>query len=150
MGYLIAAKIELLQCFQTLMNSRNVIGSLKLGHHIFYNLILFSWSFLSSSAGKISACNGRHPGLIPESGSCPEQGNDNSLQYSCLENSMDRGAWRATVHGVTKGQTQLRDYTQRQDSFYNVKSLSYKYVTQTMLLLFSSEVLSDVLQPHEL
>jgi len=43
---------------------------------------------------------------------------------------MDRGAWRATVHGVTKGQTWLRDYAQGQDSFYNVKSVSYKYVTQ--------------------
>ena len=130
MEYLIAAKTELLQCFQTWMNFRNVTGSLKLGHHIFYNLILFSWSFLSILAGKISACNVRHPGLIPESGSSPEQGNGNPLQYSCLGNSMDRGAWWATVHGVTKGQTWLRDYAQGQDSFYNVKSVSFNYVTQ--------------------
>ena len=146
MGYLIAAKTELLQCFQTLMNSRNVIGSLKLGHHFFYNLILFSWSFLSSSAGKISACNGRHPGLIPESGSSPEQGNGNPLQYSCLENSMDRGAWRATVHGVTKGQTWLRDYTQRQDSFYDVKSVPYKYVTQCCCCLVAKSCLMSCLK----
>ena len=38
-------------------------------------------------------------------------GNDNPLQYSCLENSMDRGAWRATVHGVPKSQTRLSDET---------------------------------------
>ena len=38
------------------------------------------------------------------------EGNGNSLQYSCLENSMDRGAWQATLHGVTKNRTQLNDY----------------------------------------
>ena len=41
-------------------------------------------------------------GLIPGSGRAPGGGRDNSLQFSCLEDSMDRGAWRATVHGVTK------------------------------------------------
>ena len=41
-------------------------------------------------------------GLIPESGRSPGEGNDNPLQYSCLGNPMDRGAWWATVHGVTK------------------------------------------------
>ena len=41
-------------------------------------------------------------GLIPELGRSPEEGNDNPLQYSCLENPMDRGAWQATVHGVIK------------------------------------------------
>ena len=44
-------------------------------------------------------------GLIPELGRFPGEGNGNPLQYSCLENSMNRGAWRATVHGVAKSQT---------------------------------------------
>ena len=44
-------------------------------------------------------------GLIPGSGRSPGVGNGNPLQYACLENSMDRGAWQATVHGVTKSQT---------------------------------------------
>ena len=44
---------------------------------------------------------------IPESGRGPGVGNGNQFQYSCLKNSMNRGAWRATVHGVTKSQTQL-------------------------------------------
>ena len=43
-------------------------------------------------------------------GSSPGEGNGNPLQYCCLENSMDRGAWQATVHGVTKSQTQLRTH----------------------------------------
>jgi len=47
-------------------------------------------------------------GLIPGLGRSPGGGNGNPLQYSCLENSVDRGAWQATVHGVPKSQTQLR------------------------------------------
>ena len=50
----------------------------------------------------------RDAGLIPESGRSPGGGYGNPLQYSCLENPMDRGAWRATVHRVTKSQTGLK------------------------------------------
>ena len=49
----------------------------------------------------------RDSGLILGSGRFPGVGNGNTLQYSCLENSMDRGAWQAKVHGVTKSWTQL-------------------------------------------
>ena len=48
-------------------------------------------------------------GSIPGLGRSPRGGNGNPLQYSCLENSMDRGAWWATAHGVTKSQTRLSD-----------------------------------------
>ena len=54
------------------------------------------------SDGKESACNAGDPGLTLELGRSPEGRNGNLLQYSCLENPMDRGAWRATVHGVAK------------------------------------------------
>ena len=50
-------------------------------------------------------------GLNPGSGRSPEGGNGYPLQYSCLENSMDGGAWWATVHGVTKSRTRLSDFT---------------------------------------
>jgi len=63
----------------------------------------------SCSDGKESACNVEDPGLIPRSGRSPEEGTGKPLQYSCPEYPMDRGAWRATVHGVTKSQTQLSD-----------------------------------------
>ena len=52
-----------------------------------------------------SAGDVRDVGSIPGSGRSPGEGNSNPLQYSCLENPMDRGAWRATVHGVTKSWT---------------------------------------------
>ena len=55
-----------------------------------------------------SACNVGDPGLIPGSGRSPGEGNDNPLQYSCLENPMDRGAWRATVHGLQESDTPKR------------------------------------------
>ena len=61
--------------------------------------------FPGGSNGKESACSEGDLGLIPGSGSSPGEGNGNPLHYSCLENSMDRGAWWATVHGVAKSQT---------------------------------------------
>ena len=50
----------------------------------------------------------RDMGSIPETGRSPRGGNGNPLQYSCLKNSTDRGAWQASIHGVTKSQTNLR------------------------------------------
>ena len=62
-----------------------------------------------SSDGKESACNAGHLGSIPGLGRSPGEGNGNPLQYPFLERAMDRGAWRATVHGVPKSQTPLND-----------------------------------------
>ena len=61
--------------------------------------------FPGGTEGKVSACNAGDPGSIPGSGRSPGEGNGNPLQYSCLENPMDRGAWWATVHGVAKNRT---------------------------------------------
>ena len=58
--------------------------------------------FLHSSVSEESALEAGDPGFIPGSGRSPGEGNSNPLQYSCLENPMDRGAWQATVHGVTR------------------------------------------------
>ena len=58
--------------------------------------------FPGGSDGKESACNAGDPGLIPGSGRSPAGGSGYLLQYSCLENTMDTGAWWATVHGVTE------------------------------------------------
>ena len=58
--------------------------------------------FPCSSVSKESACNAGDLGSIPGSGRSPGEGNGNPVQYSCLKNPMDRGAWRATAHGVTR------------------------------------------------
>ena len=65
--------------------------------------------FAGGSDDKESVFDAGDLGSIPGSGTFPAEGNGNPLQYSCLENSMDKGAWWATVHGVTRSQTQLRN-----------------------------------------
>ena len=82
----------------------------------FRHLLLSSLSVLFNSASVVgetveSDCNARDPGSIPGLGRSPGEGNGNPLQYGCLENPMDGGAWRATVHGVAKSQTRLHCYT---------------------------------------
>ena len=62
----------------------------------------FQLGFPHSSVSKKSACNAGNLGLIPGSERSPGEGNGNPLQYSCLENPMDREAWQATVHGVAR------------------------------------------------
>ena len=59
----------------------------------------------------MSACNEGDRVSIPGLGRSPGEGNGNPLQYSCLENPMDGGAWWATVHGVEKSWTRLSDFT---------------------------------------
>ena len=61
--------------------------------------------FWGGSDSKASACNAGDPGSTPGLGRSPGEGNGTPLQYSCLENPMDGGAWWATVHGVAKSQT---------------------------------------------
>ena len=65
-------------------------------------------SFYGGTSGKESACQAGDPGSIPELGRSPGKVNGYPLQYSCLENPKDRGAWQATVHRVMKSQTQLK------------------------------------------
>ena len=71
---------------------------------------LYNQGFPGDSDGKESVCNAGDLGLILGSGRSPGEGNDNLIQYSCLENPMSGGAWWATVHGVTKSLRQLSDY----------------------------------------
>ena len=67
--------------------------------------------FPGGSDGKEFACNAGDPGSIPGSGRSPGEGNSNPLQYSCLENPIDSGAWQTTVHGVAKSQIRLNNFT---------------------------------------
>ena len=65
----------------------------------------------NGSDGRESTFNAGDGGSVPGLGRSPAEGNGNPLQNSCLENPMDRGAWRATVHGAAKSQTRLSDFT---------------------------------------
>ena len=65
--------------------------------------------FPGGSDVQVSACNAGDLGSIPRLGRSPGEGNGNTLQYSCLENPMDRGAWWATVHGVAKSQSDMTE-----------------------------------------
>ena len=67
--------------------------------------------FPGGSDGKASVYNAGDPGSIPGMGRSPGEGNGTPLQYSCLENPMDGGAWEAAVHGVAKSWTRLSDFT---------------------------------------
>ena len=97
----------------------------------------FTWyilhmGFPGGSDGKVSGYNAGDPG----SGRSPGEGNGNPLQYSCLENSMDGGAWCATVHGVTKSRTRLSDFTTGLPYCYldwNINSLFFPRVVLILM-----------------
>ena len=74
---------------------------------IFYQILQVLMGFPGGSDSKEFACNAGDPCMIPGSGRYPGEGNGNPLQYSCLENPMDRGAWWTTVHVVAKSWTRL-------------------------------------------
>ena len=81
---------------------QETLGSLDLSVINLYEYFIYIKGFPRSSVGKASACNAGDLGAIPGSGISPGEGNGNPLQYSFQENSMDRGAWKATVYEVVK------------------------------------------------
>ena len=81
--------------------------------------------FPGGSEVKESACNAGDLGSIPGSGNSLGEGNGNPLQYSCLENPMDRGAWWATVHGVAKSRARLSDLTYLLMFYANILKINY-------------------------
>ena len=89
---------------QHICNGQHMLESTS-GFMYLYILSPARLGFSPGSDGKASACNAGDLGLIPGSGRSPGEENGYPLQYSCLENSMDGGAWWATVHVVTKSQT---------------------------------------------
>ena len=92
---------------------------------------------------KASAYNVGDLGSIPVLGRSPGEGNGNPLQYSCLENPMDRGAWWATVHMVTKSWTQLSDFT----FTFTYELVYYSDYLSVSSVQFSCSVMSNSVTP---
>ena len=100
---------------------------------IFVHVRNTHWSFPGGSEGKESACSVGDPGSNPGSGQSPGEGNGNPPQYSCLENSMDGGAWWATVHGVAKSQAALQPHSYLLFSvFPSFSSISLAFLTPSL------------------
>ena len=97
------------------------------------------YSFPGGSEVKVSASNARDLGLIPGSGRSPGEGNGNPLQYSCVENPMDGGAWWATVHRVAKSWTWLSNLT------FNYSALLYNWMVWSSCSLGTHK---SLLQQH--
>ena len=91
---------------QTLLSIHLFIHSINIGY-----VLVSRCKPVGFCGASQETCNAGDVGLIPGSGRYPGVGNDNLLQYSCLENSMDRGAWQATVLGVAKSWTRLRPHS---------------------------------------
>ena len=101
---------ELYQCTPAFAVVESI--SLNPHRHSKTNILTYTMGFFPcGSEIKTSASNVGDPRSIPGSGRSPGEGNGNPLQYSCLENPMDGGAWWATVHGVAKSWTRLNDFT---------------------------------------
>ena len=109
--YFLSWRLVLIACFlqwpRLLLDPRCYIPSLL---HFLLHSTYHLLGFPGALDGKESACNAGDPGSIPGLGRSPGERNSNPLQYSCLGNPMNRGAWQATVHGATKNQTWLRDW----------------------------------------
>ena len=104
------------------------------------------WVFPGDSVVRNPPVNAGDAGLIPESGRSPGGGYGNSLQYSCLENPMDRGAWWATVHGAAKSQTWLKQLSTHARPFPTVCScLSWrKLIHLTHVIYFLGSLFCSI------
>ena len=110
-------------------------------------------SYMNGSDDKESACSAGDMDSIPGSGISFREGNGNLLQYSCQNNPMDRGVWRAAVHGVAKSQTwlkQLSMYTECEAKWKKGFKPDYWCCTHFSSVWFSCSVMSDSFWPHGL
>ena len=87
---------------KSLLQQHNLNASILQCSELKDTVMYIPWGFPGSSVVKNSPANEGYACSVPGLGGCPEEGNDNSLQYSCLENPMDRGAWQAPGHGIAK------------------------------------------------
>ena len=94
-------------------------------------LVKLNKNFTGGSGSKESACSAGDLGSIPGLGRSTGEGNGYPLQYSGLENSKDRGAWQATIHGIAKRRMRLSDFHFSLSKKYNLHPYELKYVIQS-------------------
>ena len=122
---------------------------------VYENLLYYLYSnsihlIVYGSGSKESACSSGQPGMILGLGRSPGEGNGNPLQYSCLENSIDEGAWQVTVHGIAKSQTRLSNFTHfHSQNKLHLVSFTVFIQFEFNSVQFSCSVMSNSLQPHE-
>ena len=105
------------------------------------------WGFPGGSEVKVSTWNAGDPGLIPGSGRSPGEGNGTPLQYSCLENPMEGGAWLAiTVHGVAKSRTRLDCFTIYCSSFFKDFSPEHSCPLPSLARILQTAIKGNVLK----
>ena len=104
-----------------------------------YNFTIYM-GFPGGSEAKASACNVGDLGSIPGSGRSPGEWNGTPLQYSCLKNPMDRGAWWATVHGVAKSRTRLNDFTSLYSYYTVIDQVNLYLVTYVLCYLILNKL----------
>ena len=85
--------------------------------------------FPGNSDGKESACSAEDPGSVPVLGRSPGEGNGNPLQYSCLENSTDRRAWWATVHGIVSSSWDRKELDTTERLIHTTKLMERQTIT---------------------
>ena len=132
-----------------IMCSRFVIAFLARKQRLLISWHRLIWGFPHSSVGKESACSAGDVASIPGSGRSPGEGNGNPLQYSCLENLMDREAWEATAHGVTRVGHDLVTKPPPPPSWLLPPStvILEKKIKSSIVSTFSSSVCHEVLGP---
>ena len=106
---------------------------------LFSSSSLSAMGFPGGAEVKASACNAGDLGLIPGLGRSPGEGNGNPLQYPCLENPMDGGAWWASVHGVAKSRTRLSDFISL--SLHSLSAIKVVSSAYLRLLIFLPAIL---------
>ena len=107
---------------------------------LFIHMYLHTWVLPRQHNGKSPPASVRDAASVPGSGGSPAVGNGNPLQYACLENSMDRGAWQSTVHGVTKSWTQLSACAHTRRLFYSPPGTSISIVLWYMHVRMREEM----------
>ena len=133
-GILQARILEYVSSFSSRGSSQSRVQT-HLSYLLHCRWVCYQVDFPGGSDDKVSAYKAGDQGSIPRSGKSFGEGNGNPLQYSCLENPMDGGAWQAIVHGVSKSRTGLSDFTFTFFSFFTTSATWEACMNEEQLII---------------